>query len=139
MQRRNLHEDSGSQDTCRITESRIIRKDGYIPEIYKKAFIIGSIEPDKNLLTYLHGFLGGRKLHGHDYEKYLPVMKRLYDMLSEKKVFGLKDYYRLGKLLHDTADAFTYPHNSIFTGSLAVEHWRQYMKESSMKILCCCK
>lgn len=97
----------------------MIGKDGYIPEIYKKAFIIGSIEPDKNLLTYLHGFLGGRKLHGHDYENILPMMKRLYDMLSEKKVFGLKDYYRLGKLLHYTADAFTYPHNSIFTGSLA--------------------
>lgn len=37
--------------------------------IYMKAFILGNIEPDKNLFTYLHGLVKGVKFHGHKSEK----------------------------------------------------------------------
>lgn len=92
---------------------------GNAPAIYIKAFVFGNIEPDCNRLTYLHGWFCGTKLHGHNYENILPVMKKLYCQLQGKNHFGLMEYYRLGKLMHYVADAFTFPHNQAFEGTLA--------------------
>ena len=44
--------------------------------------------------------------------------------LEKKRQLRLFDYYTLGKLIHYTADAFTYAHNSTFTTDLG-EH-REY-------------
>lgn len=101
--------------------------------IYIKAFILGNIEPDKNLFTYLHGLVRGIKFHGHNYENILPVMEKLFDSLQEKRCWGIREYYHFGKLLHYTADAFTFPHNRIFRGNLR-EHCR-YEKELHKRFL----
>ncbi len=40
-------------------------------------------------------------------------MRKLFESLRSKDKLGIRDY-RLGKLTHYVADAFTYPHNRIF-------------------------
>lgn len=94
-----------------------------IPCIYKKAFILGNIEPDRNLFTYLHGLRRGQKFHGHNYENILSVMRTLFDSVQKQELFGIWSYYRLGKLTHYVADVFTFPHNREFCGNLK-EHRR---------------
>lgn len=84
----------------------------------RDAFLFGSIEPDLNCTTYLKGFLHGSGVHGHNYEQVLPRIDRLLHELTDKDSVHLLDWYRLGKLTHFIADAFTYPHNSCFPGDL---------------------
>ena len=90
---------------------------------YRRMFILGSLEPDRKPFTYLHGITKGEKFHGHNYENILPVMRKLFESPQSKNKLGIRDYYRLGKLTHYVADAFTYPHNRIFQGSL-LQHCR---------------
>jgi hypothetical protein len=45
-------------------------------------------------------------------------MKRISRRLEAKDKLNLYDYYTLGKLIHYTADAFTYAHNSDFPSQL---------------------
>lgn len=97
-----------------------------VPYCYKKVFILGNIEPDLNPFTYLHGFAWGEKLHGHNYENILLVMRKLFDSVQRQERFGIWRYYHLGKLTHYVADAFTFPHNKKFCGNLK-EH-RRYEK-----------
>lgn len=85
------------------------------------AFILGSIEPDKNPFIYLHGLTCGVKFHGHNYENVLSVMKKLFVSMQRQEHFGVWGYYHLGKLTHYVADAFTFPHNGMFCGNL-IEH-----------------
>ena len=99
--------------------------------IYIKAFILGNIEPDKNLFTYLHGWVRGVKFHGHNYENILPVMDKLFGSLRGKRHWGVSEYYHFGKLMHYIADAFTLPHNGIFKGNLR-EHCRYILKAAVM-------
>ena len=101
--------------------------------IYIKAFILGNIEPDKNLFTYLHGWVREVKFHGHNYENILPVMEKLFDSMRGKRHWGVREYYHFGKLMHYIADAFTLPHNGIFKGNLR-EHCR-YEKELHRRFL----
>lgn len=89
--------------------------------LYKKAFIIGNVEPDVNLFTYLRGIFQEKKVRGHNYENILPIIKKEFRYLKNKKKFGIKEYYILGKLMHYIADIFTFPHNKLFNGSL-LEH-----------------
>lgn len=92
-----------------------------LPFLYKVVFIIGNVEPDCNPFTYLHGMLRGKKFHGHNYENILPIMKKLYCSLQKQESIKIVKYYHLGKLLHYTADAFTYPHNAAYKKGL-IEH-----------------
>ena len=92
-----------------------------IPLLYKKAFLIGNIEPDINLFTYLRGIFQEKKFRGHNYENVIPLIKKEFNYLKNKNSFGIKEYYILGKLTHYTADIFTFPHNKLFNGSL-LEH-----------------
>lgn len=87
----------------------------------KQAFLIGSIEPDWNILTYLHGIVYGEKFHGHNYDNILPIMRKLFKKLNKRRKMGIREYYILGKLMHYTADSFTFPHNKEFKGTLS-EH-----------------
>ena len=55
-----------------------------IPYLCKKAFILGSIEPDINPFTYLHGLTCGVRFHGHNYENVLSAMKKLFELRIRK-------------------------------------------------------
>lgn len=87
------------------------------------AFLFGAVEPDLNCTTYLKGILHGSGVHGHNYAQVLPRIERLLHELGGKNDYRLLDWYRLGKLTHFIADAFTYPHNSCFPGSLRAHMW----------------
>ena len=82
------------------------------------AFRFGAVESDLNCTTYLKGILHGNGVHGHNYEQVLPRIARLLDRLDGTDGTHPLDWYRLGKLTHFIADAFTYPHNACFAGSL---------------------
>ena len=110
----------------------LLRQEGHaLPFLYKAAFLAGNVEPDHNLFTYLHGMFRAKKFHGHNYENIYPVMKKIHTALQAQDSFGIRKYYRLGKLMHYTADAFTYPHNRAFRGSLR-QH-RRYEHHLHMK------
>ena len=87
----------------------------------KQAFLLGCIEPDYNFITYFRGSVKYDTLRGHNYENSFECMRRISDKLIGKRVWGAIEYYRLGKLIHYILDAFTYPHNGIFSGSI-MEH-----------------
>ena len=90
----------------------------------RDAFLFGSIEPDLNCTTYLKGMLHRNGVHGHNYEQVLPRIDRLLHELTDKNGVHLLDWYRLGKLTHFIADAFTYPHNNCFPGDLRAHEVR---------------
>ncbi len=109
-----------------------------IPEGYKKAFLFGCIEPDRNPATYLKGSLRHQWLRGHNYLNARRFMRHISWRLERKDKLNLYDYYTLGKLIHYTTDAFTYAHNDSFTTDLQdhrvyeaalQEHFLRYMEK----------
>ena len=54
------------------------------------------------------------------------MMRKLFDSVQKQERIGIRKCYHLGKLTHYVADAFTFPHNKKFCGSLK-EH-RRYEK-----------
>lgn len=112
-----------------------------IPELYKKAFLIGCVEPDRNPATYLKGSIRCQWLRGHNYRNARRFMRRISRRLEAKEALNLHDYYSLGKLIHYTADAFTYAHNDAFPTKLAdhkeyeaalQEHFLQFIQKDPM-------
>ena len=95
-----------------------------IPEQYFKAFLVGCIQPDRNPATYLKGSLRCQWLRGHNYQNARRFMRKISHRLERKENLKIFDYYTLGKLIHYTADAFTYAHNSTFPTDL--EEHREY-------------
>ena len=91
----------------------------HVPGICVKAFQLGCIEPDRNPLTYLKGSLRCQWLRGHNYHNAQRYMRRICRYLEKKDHLNLYDYYSLGKLIHYTADAFTYAHNADFPSRLS--------------------
>ena len=91
---------------------------------YQVAFLFGCFEPDWNPVTYIKGSLRFQWLRGHNYRNAYRYMRRIAHRLEKKKVLKLLDYYTLGKLIHYTADSFTYAHNDSFPPSL--EAHREY-------------
>lgn len=92
-----------------------------IPKRYVRAFLLGCIEPDRNPATYLKGSIRRQWLRGHNYGNAQRYMQRISSRLERKDRLLLVDYYTLGKLIHYTADAFTYAHNDTFPTKLS-EH-----------------
>jgi len=90
-----------------------------IPQTYRNAFLLGCIEPDRNPATYLKGSLRCQWMRGHNYQNAKRFMKRISARLERKESLNLFDYYTLGKLIHYTADAFTYAHNETFPENLS--------------------
>lgn len=82
------------------------------------AFIIGCVEPDMNVTTYLKGSLSYQPLRGHNYPNTAHYIEALLGKMQRCEKTGILYCYRLGKLLHYLTDAFTYPHNQNFTGTL---------------------
>lgn len=109
-----------------------------VPELHQKAFLVGCIEPDRNPVTYLKGSLRHQWLRGHNYRNARRFMRKISLRLERKDHLKLYDYYTLGKLIHYTADAFTYAHNDTFTTNLGdhmeyesalQDHFLQYIEE----------
>lgn len=84
----------------------------------QKAFVLGGIEPDFNMFSYLKGSIKCQKLRGHNYNSSRDYTLHVMKKLQSRKKWCLLDYYRLGKLMHYLADAFTCTHNESFTGTL---------------------
>lgn len=113
--------------------------DHYLPAIRPicaRAFLLGCIQPDRNPTTYLKGSLRQQWLRGHNYKNASRFMQRISLRLERRTSLNLFDYYTLGKLIHYTADAFTYAHNDSFCGNLSKhrnyeiclqEHFLQYL------------
>lgn len=108
------------------------------PERYIRAFLIGCVEPDRNPVTYLKGSLRFQLFRGHNYPNACRFMYRIARRLEKKKRWCLLDYYTLGKLIHYTADAFTFAHNDNFPTDLGEhreyeaalqEHFLRYLQE----------
>lgn len=104
----------------------------------KRAFLVGCLEPDRNPFTYLKGSLRFQWLRGHNYQNARRYLRRISARLEQKDRWNLYDYYTLGKLIHYTADAFTYAHNDTFSQDLSdhrqyevtlQEHFLAFMKQ----------
>lgn len=116
--------------------------DRYLPGLplrYQQAFLLGCIEPDRNPATYLKGSLRCQWLRGHNYRNARRFMRRISVRLEQKETLNLFDYYTLGKLIHYTADAFTYAHNDTFPEKLSdhreyevrlQDHFLDYLQEN---------
>lgn len=98
-----------------------------VPQRYVRAFLIGCVEPDRNPTTYLKGSIHSQWLRGHNFENARRFMRSISRRLEGKQDLKLWDYYTLGKLIHYTADAFTYAHNASFPTNLS-DH-REYEAE----------
>lgn len=85
-----------------------------IKHSHETAFLIGCVEPDRNPLTYLKGSIRERWFYGHNYQNSCRWIARTIRQLQSKANWNIYDYYRLGKLIHYTSDAFTYVHNNCF-------------------------
>lgn len=90
----------------------------HIPPVYRRAFLLGCIEPDRNFATYFKGSIRAQWLRGHNYENAKRYMTRIAKRLETKPRWGCLDYYTAGKLIHYTVDAFTYAHNASFPTDL---------------------
>lgn len=109
----------------------------FMPELSAlraRAFLIGCIEPDRNPTTYLKGSLRSQWMRGHNYTNSDRFMARLAKRLEKREHFRLWDYYSMGKLIHYTLDAFTFPHNAHFKDNLAAH--RQYEVTLQTAFLC---
>ena len=84
-------------------------------------FVTGCVFPDHNPLTYLRGLCMGYPFKTHFLFLSYPEIERLCRKLENRKKLYIWDYYTLGVLLHYVADAFTFPHNEHYTGSM-LEH-----------------
>lgn len=78
------------------------------------AFFAGCVEPDRNPLSYCKGSIRARWFYGHNYPNTERWIARTLAALQRRRRWTLYDYYRLGKLIHYTSDAFTYVHNNCF-------------------------
>lgn len=92
-----------------------------LPQPARSAFLIGCVQPDCNPFTFCKGSLREARMRGHNYENASRFLTRIARRLERKQQLNLWDWYTLGKLMHYTADAFTYPHNNC-TGMNLIEH-----------------
>lgn len=82
------------------------------------AFLIGCIEPDYNQFSYMRGIVHHRKFRGHNAENSFAFLMRCRKHFALHEASSAWDFFRLGTMLHYTADAFTWPHNSFWPGTL---------------------
>lgn len=114
------------KDHVAVGDYLLAKMDTEMSEHEKQAFLFGCIEPDFNPLTYLRGSIRNQTFRGHNYENAHAYIRLLIYRLEQEEIGGMHRYYLLGKLLHYVADAFTFPHNQAFPGTLR-EHC-QYEK-----------
>lgn len=85
---------------------------------HRRAFLIGCVEPDINIFSFLRGIMTHEKFTGHNAANSSAFVRKHIGSLESSGVWSAWDAFRLGTVLHYAADAFTYPHNSFWTGSL---------------------
>ena len=93
---------------------------------YERAFLWGCVEPDLNIFTYLKGTLKIQPFRGHNFNNSKSCILSTIGKLQQCQHWKLKEYYRLGKLMHYIADAFTYPHNENYREG--IRYHRSYEK-----------
>lgn len=117
------------------------------PVLYQRAFSIGCIQPDKNPTTYFKGSIRWQWLRGHNWNNAKRYIRRSANRLQGKIYLKMWDFYCLGKLIHYTADAFTYTHNAHYSKSLSAHRdyesilhrkLEMYLKERSDGIAIIC-
>lgn len=86
---------------------------------HRWALIVGSVIPDIAFYTYFRGSFNGQKLKGHNYENTRECMRQLIEDIRKDDNYGIKRFFNVGKLLHYSADSFTYAHNSLFKGNIS--------------------
>lgn len=86
---------------------------------HQKAFLLGCVEPDYNVATYLRGFVGYQKFRGHNAENALAHIQKCLAHFCLNEIHTPWDYFTLGTVIHYAADSFTWPHNEFWRGSLA--------------------
>lgn len=104
------------------------------PRRFELAFLLGSVQPDCNPLSYLKGSFSARVFQGHCYSNSAPYIAARMDRLRRRRRWSLWQYYTLGKLTHYLADAFTSPHNRDFSGGLMAH--RRYEAELRRRLSC---
>lgn len=109
-----------------LATSLLAARDGFCARRFEWAFLLGSVQPDCNPLTYLKGSRRAYRLRGHNFSNSRPYIHRRIHRLQNRRRWNIWHYYTLGKLTHYLADAFTYPHNETYPESL-LEH-RRYEK-----------
>lgn len=87
----------------------------------KWAFLIGCVEPDCNILTYLKATVSKKTLAGHNFDSVREYLQYSFERLGRKTKWSTWDYFVFGRTLHYVIDMFTYPHNNHFYGTIA-EH-----------------
>ncbi len=131
------------KDHKRLAQFWMERAGHKLPKIDRQAYIYGSIEPDMNPLTYLHGFRTQQKFHGHNRENIKPTLLKMLEKDLQKPL-SLRTCYRLGKCSHYIADCFTFPHNLAFEGTVKEhvrydselhDHWMNIMDTLSPTIV----
>lgn len=94
-----------------------------VPQLkyHRKAFLLGCIEPDYNIFSYLRGMRRYKKFRGHNSENSFLFLMRCFDYFDGNKLNSSWDYFRLGAMIHYIADAFTAPHNGFWKEGI-LEH-----------------
>ena len=91
----------------------------------RRAFLFGCVEPDINLFSHLD-FTKHKKslhIHGHNHPYLDKRINRLAQKLASQRTKITPLYaFRLGVLLHYLADAFTFAHNTNFSGNFAAHN-----------------
>lgn len=124
------------QESHRLLGYYLIGQLNHMPKLsYRRAFLIGCVEPDRNFLSYLKGSIRSRWFYGHNYQNADRWIERHINRLKSKARWNIWSYYCLGKLIHYTSDAFTYVHNNCFTASIAAH--RAYEDELQEHFLHC--
>ncbi len=85
---------------------------------HRRFFLWGCIFPDFIPFTYLRGFRQSRAMLGHNARYSFSHIQRSIQKLEARTKLRIRDFYRLGTLMHYLADSFTYPHTDAFCGDL---------------------
>ncbi len=88
------------------------------PRRCRRAFLLGCVEPDWNYATYIKGSIRASWFRGHNWSNSQRYVGRVSRRLDARERLRMLDFYRLGKLIHYTTDAFTYAHNDSFQENL---------------------
>lgn len=94
---------------------------GTLSASHRKALVIGCVEPDYNILTYMRGSIKFKNFYGHNTENLKAHITACMSKLKKFETMSLYECFRLGTLLHYVSDSFTYPHTPQFSGSMS-EH-----------------
>lgn len=86
---------------------------------HSRAFLIGSVEPDYNIASYVRDTVKRREISRHGADQAFPYAAKCMAAFEKHGLSGFGGYFMLGTMLHFVADAFTYPHNAFWSDSMA--------------------